>query len=449
MQNSILQQGKIVSCCTKKGDCSSQKEIHSLKKHFDIVEVKDLKRYRLLTLKDKSNHSTVDWVVWLEVKVAYGYKTKYSSKDDDVQLSEICSSILKWVSLLKKEEAPKIAQLSFFDSPLDDSKLEEEPIFSASMDSKVYMKNLLAVKMRNISKTYSFFDFFDPILHRSAYHDIDYRNFLPNSNEEFIEIVKKAIVAKETTGEDIDSSASWDNEYNYIARNAILSDYEIAHRIKFMIRLFFAPMLKGSLHSCDEFNDVTTPGEHQYYRYWFVNGRTESSSHVDMDKEITSFYDLFDPEFIQWIRDYFNVKKIEPISDEEALKANLLCYFRSCFGHEYTPDVDLLECKNWKQFRTIVHSRSSYDRNGGGTGSLKDGFSGQYCCFGKGKVSVEQPVVDRVRMGRSLKGFEQSDLNDSRVLLYSFAGDEIYQQTFDLFKSDRVLQTSIFDFLVA
>ena len=63
-----------MSCCVipKAKKSSSIKQLDQLRDYFDFVELEDLEKYRVLTLKNqvKKRDTIIEYEVWLQVKIA-------------------------------------------------------------------------------------------------------------------------------------------------------------------------------------------------------------------------------------------------------------------------------------------------------------------------------------------------------------------------------------------
>lgn len=445
-----------MSCCTNTKKCSSQKELEGLRKHFDAVTIEDLDKYKLLTLKDKSKKSSMDWIVWIQVKVAYGYSEGHTSKTDDEQLSKVCESINEWIELLKNfDKNSQVKQISLFDDDTNGIELKpESPKNDKGWSS--YFKVCEAIDKRNTIKKFKFFDMCDLMYPKYIYKDVDYRHLLPESSEELIEIIKDVIVQTETNRIDENKDensweySSFDNEYNYIAYGKALSDIELMNRLKFMLRIYLVPYKRYYHKGNHNDNEPIVYGTRHSSRFWYNLGKIESNQYTDMDKQIMPEYTIFTDEFVQWLRDYFDIPISEYISDEDILKENMKCFFKSIFGHELEGFTTTIESSNkWQEFRKKVYAHPDYSNNCGGSGYSLDGFKGSYSLFGKGEVSVRQSQADRNRMGRNVDDLKPYFLDSENTLLWSFKGDEIYKKTFELFKNEGVKQSSIFDFMAA
>lgn len=447
-----------MSCCTvKKQTNSSIKEFDILKSKFDDVVLEDLEKYRLLTLRNKANKSNMDWIVWLQVKVPYGTdKTRHSKRTDEEMLTGLCKSISDWVDILigfEKSNAGK--QLSLFGDESDD-ELEKEPSSPTYGEEKSwdkYFRECNRVRKNNLMKKYSFFELCDLTNAWYTYHEIDYKHLLPQSDKEMIELVKEAIIKGTSSDEGHGRFDDfwWDDSYDYITRNGALSNIELIDRVKSLIRLHLVPYTREFHVNTDLSYSLWEFEKKTDYRYWF-DGRKIIGNSWNDNKNLPS-YELYDLEFIDWLRNHFNISYKEVISDDDILRENLECYMWRLIGSENAKVFDFKNkintFKDWKQLKASITSLIPRGNNGGGSGHSIDGFRGGYSIDGKGNIKITQNYEQRIKLNRSVDGLERDDYRDSDVLVFNISGDEIYKKAFELFSKKTVIQTSLFDFLTA
>lgn len=442
-------------CVVNKVVNKSSKHLGILKKHFDVVEVDNLEKFRLLTLKDYAKKSNYEWIIWLQVKVPYGSKGKHSSsRTDEELLNDVLKKISDWVEVLinfeKSENKGK--QLSLFDEEPED-ELEKEPSLpEANGNWSKYYNDCNKVRKNNLMKQYSFFELCELTSSWSTYYEHDFRTLLPKSDEEMIELVKEAIVKGTACDEGHGRFDDywWDDEYNYITRDGALSDFELIDRVRSLIRLYLVPYTRYKYVSTDLSYSASVHETSTDYRYWFDGKRINGSCFAN-ERDLPS-YDLNKPDFILWLREYFNVSKKEYISDEDVLKENMQCVFNRAYGYD-NPTFDVMDsiakAKDFKSFKSQAIASASLG-NGGGSGYSLDGFSGSYDLFNgkKGTVlTVEQNKEQRLSIGRSIDGLEESTFDENRVYVYKLNFYEVLEKAYELFKQDR--QMTIFDFLAA
>ncbi|MBW6487505.1 hypothetical protein [Sulfurimonas sp.] len=452
-----------MSCCTIKKEISSSiKELDILKSKFDEVVLENMQEYRLLTLRDKANRSNYDWIVWLEVKIPYASKSSGygSSWSDNDYLKGVCGSICDWVEILKNfEKSDKGKQLSLFE---DDSEeeFEKEPEMPSgeSGNWNKYFKDCYNVRRRNLMKQYSFFELCDFTIAWYSYKEpwvVDsWRKQLPKSNKEMIELVKDAIIKGTTTDEGHGRFDDfwWDDEYGYMTCDGALSNIELINRVKSLIRLYLVPYTSYFHVSTDLSCSHWIFEEQTRYRYWFDGKKIQGSSWSG-EKDLPS-YELYDLEFIDWLRNHFNISYKDVVSDEHVLKQNLRHFFSSILWYakdEYDYEAKINTFKDWKQFKSDIFSflkKKDIDKsNGGGSGYSIDGFSSSYDLCSKGSIVVRQNRDLRITLNRAM---DESTLDDyGYVEVFNLQGDEIYGEAFRVFKKETIKQTSLFDFMAA
>lgn len=447
-----------MSCCTiKKETVSSVKELNELKKHFDEVILEEKEKYQLLTLRDKCNKPNYDYVVWLEVKVAYD-KTNTCKKSSNEKLNGACKDIIDWVDILKNfEKSDTGKQLSLFGED-DENELEEEPSSPDGEDGNwgKYFRDRDNVRKNNLKKKYSFFMLFNSTSSWWSYNDNDFTKFLPKSNEEMIELIKSAIVRGTSSekGYERFDDFWWDDKYNYICRDGALSDTELFCRAMSPIRLYLVPYKEYSyVYYDDSYQTFNTKDEDKdkdktSYRFWF-DGRNIYGSNWYDAKYPT--YELKDANFILWLREHFNVAFKEEISDEEALKENIKCYIRFLIGHStyetYNIEKKINTFKNYKQLKASLLSLTPVGNNGSGSGYSLDGYGGHVSVDKKGYIKVTQALNDRIEQNKSIEGLKEDDYGE--IVVFELRGDEIFKKAFELFNKKMPRQESLFDFLAA
>ena len=129
-----------MSCCVipKAKKSSSIKQLDQLRDYFDFVELEDLEKYRVLTLKNqvKKRDTIIEYEVWLQVKIAYA-SGMYSSGHEKL-LEHVCTQILEWNDkLLYFDKQKKSAQLSLFG---DETTEDKPPVRPESGEEKSWSK---------------------------------------------------------------------------------------------------------------------------------------------------------------------------------------------------------------------------------------------------------------------------------------------------------------------
>jgi len=444
-----------MSCCTVKRTKtnSASKEYDALKQHFDDVELKQHEKYQLLTLKDKAKSSTnMDWIVWLQIKIAADTANPNHSASNAENLSSVCKPILDWIEILKVPYEKKVSQLNLFGESEDD---EDEIIPQRPTDDKgwdKYWKDSQKAKRNFLKKNYTFLELFNIDFYQ--YSNVDYRKKLP-SMEEVRELYKKAItLGKDNAGR---YDEFWFDTPTYL-KDTQMSDFELRSRLKHAVRLHLVPYtryfsasydLSYTNHSSDDKESSIA------YKYFLDGERLSMSGWHDFDKQdLPSYAGVFDTEMLSWIREELNIEYVEAISDENILKENLKYYFSSLLWYgkdEYDFDNKIKTFKDWKQFKSHITTylkEQGISTNGGGNGYSLDGLSGDYSRDKKGSITITQSIDDRLAMNRSIEGLLENDYEE--FIIYDIKGDEIYKQAFELLNGihiEKSTQTSLFDFM--
>lgn len=443
-----------MSCCTTEKKENSTSEIKELEKHFDEVVVEAKETHYCLTLRDKANKANHDYIIWLQVMVAYS-NTNTCSHTSEHKLSGACKAILDWVSLLKKPESDcKPKQLSLFGEP-DEDELESEPKYPVGEDEgshAKYYRDLEKVRKSNLMKQYSFFELFDSQGSWWIYKDMtEQEKLLPKDNKAMIELVKDAIVkgtsSKEGHGRFDDYW--WDDSHNYICRDGTLSDLELIARVKQLIRLYLVPYQRASHVSYDMSYTTWNIEASTQYHYWFDGKKINGSSWVPTSH--LPEYDLNDKDFILWLREHFNMKHAEAISDEDILKENLKGFFQRLTKSSEEINLELLlqPMKDWKEMKAEIESKKPKGHNGSGGGYSIDGFKAECSIDKKGNIKIVQDVEVRKSLMRSNDGLKVDIYRESNIVVYDVSGDDIYKEAFRLFGKKTAIQTTIFDFMAA
>lgn len=439
-----------MSCCEVKKEASYTKELEKLKKYFDEVTLEDKEKYTLLELKDRANRSSYDYIVWLSIKIQKGYTNKlvYSSKTDEEMVEKVCSSILDWIDILKnfeKKETKK--QLSLFEE-LNESndELEKEPINDGNWGK--YSRECERVRKSNLMKQYGFFDLLNIAYY--TYSGIDYRKKLPTVDE-VRELFKKAIsLGKDNPDKDY-GWFSFDN-LDFLFDNGGLSDYELKNRLRW-IRIYL--LSYKSFFSVDtDLSYTAFPYKDSvYYRYYLDGTRLSTIGYHDNDKlELPTYDELFDKEFLLWIRDFIGIKNKEVISDEEILKDNIKSFFDSFLWYErnnYNFVEKINTFSNWKEFKKDLYDfckeKGLGKQNGGCSGCSIDDFGGWINLDKKGNIKVTQDYKTREELKRNTDDLKVDDYG--KYIVWDLTGDEIYKKAFELFnKKESAKKTSLFDF---
>lgn len=438
----------------------SLSSLEGLKKHFDEVILEKTEFCNVLTLRDKANRANYDYIVWLQIKMPFKNVTKWSSRSDEEYIEGACKNILTWVDLLKNFDKSLSKQLSLFDDGESDEleKVPEMPNSSEERSWSRYHKECERVKVSNLKKKYTFFELVD--LASAWYSYVEPKvlqswiNKLPKNNSEMIELVKKAIIMGTTSekGHGRFDEFWWDDEYKYMTRDGALSDYEIIDRVKHLIRLYLVPYTRYR-HVFTDNGFSSWPHEADIqYRFWFDGKHILDSS---CSSDGLPQYELYDAEFISWLREYFKISRKDIISDDDILRENLIGLFERAFNKDERSKFDVFDeikkAKNINEFKAkaLAHAKLG---NGGGSGYSIDGFSGSYNLFQgkKGHVlTIKQPAQLRIDLGRNIEGMEVDNYCQEDVIVYHLTFVQALEKAYELFGAQKPRQLDIFDFLAA
>lgn len=450
-----------MSCCViEKQKKGLIKEVELLKKHFDEVLLEKKEDYQLLTLRDKSPNINYDWVVYLQVKIPYRDHNSHYGTTDEKYVEGVTKSILDYVELLKEESgAGKPKTSSLFGDEEVEEPLPEEPSDSNGTSWEKYFREEKRIKRNRLIKKYNFFELcnFESswYLYKDKWLIDSWTAQLPKNNKEMIELVKEAIV-KGTTSANKHGRFDdfwWDDSHNYINRDGALSDIELIDRTKQLIRLYLVPYHEYKYVSVDLSYTGRELGGKTDYRFWFDGKKINGCSWLKCDVE----YELYDKDFISWLRAYFNIAHKEVISDEEILKGNIRIALQMAYGSK-EPDFDafkeISKAKNFKEFKSAA-IKAKRNTTVGGSGYAIDGFNSSIymdASLKRACIEITQPKKHREELGREITESKDASfvLREGHVTVYSLNFVEVLEKAYDLFKKDtKPKQTSLFDFLAA
>lgn len=451
-----------IGCTCKAGQPKkvSLVSLAGLKKHFDEVVLERTDVCNVLTLRDKCNKKDLDWIVWLQVKIPFVHHNSHSGHSDEQYVEGVCKDILTWVDLLKNfdKSQKEVKQLSLFDDESDEMGLE--PLPNSPTDSKdgswsKYFKERERISIANLKKQYTFFELCDLVSQWHCYYEQHIKESwlrqLPKNNTEMIKLVKDAIV-KATSSEKGYGRFDdfwWDDEYKYLTRDGALSDIELIARARILIRLYLVPYKEYFHVSTDLSFSSWEMEERTSHRFWFDGKKIHGCGWL-RDDELPQ-YDLYDEDFIVWLRNYFNIPHKEVISDDDILRENIKFIFQRAFRvAEFDPFHEIKVAHSFGQFKAKALSCANFNSGGGSCYSI-DGFIGTYSlsCGRKGiALYVKQDVEQRLKLGRSIDELPSSQYDNNMVYVYSLTFDQVLEKAYSLFKV-TARQTTLFDFLVA
>jgi len=420
-------------CCTTK---TQTNEIEKLKKYFDEVLFEKLEKYQLLTLRDKSPKENYDWIVYLQVKIPYKEHNTHNGTSDEQYVQGVVEKVLDFIESLKPTK--KLATLSLFGE--EEEPLPKEPIGNDSSWEKYFKEKKRVLKNRLIKK-YNFFELCDFtsswFVYREQYVIDSWIKQLPQTTEDFLEIVKNEILKSESNDREIKDSSQWKDEYNYLCRDGALSDYEIKQRLHLLIRLDMVPYTEYSHINMDSSFSHWEVKKQTNYRFWYANGQIHGSSWLKAD--MAPKYDIGNKEFLIWVRKHFKIAEKEVISDSDILKENIKEVFKRVFKYK-NPTFDVFKeinkAKSFKEFRQKAIKNASLG-NAGGTGYSIDGFYASYNLYSNGKnsvITIEQSIRERIELGRSIDGLEEDE--DGFVEVFNLSFNQILEESYRLFKTE-------------
>lgn len=446
--------------CTKPKKVSLS-SLEGLKKHFDEVLLERTECCNVLTLRDKANRTNYDWIVWLQVKIPFKNPHTSHGHSDEEYIEGSCKNILNWVDLLKNfdKSEKQNKQLSLFDDGKSD-ELEPEPEMPKDgSDGKWsrYWKESERVKKNNLKKKYTFFELCDISNSWCSYHEPmvvkSWIDKLPKNNKEMIELVKDAII-KGTSSEDGHGRFEefwWDDCSGYMTRESALSDCEIITRVKHLIRLYLVPYTRYFHVFTDNSFSTWESQTKTDYRFWFDGGKINGSSWLESNE--LPKYELYDEEFVAWLRNYFNIAHKEVISDDDILRENLKGLFARVYNKDERSSFELFEeikkAKNINEFKSkaLAHAKLG---NGGGSGYSIDGFSGSYDLFQSKNghvLTIRQSINQRLSLNRKIEGLAID--RDKDVIVWKLTFVKALEKAYELFGPQKPRQLDIFDFLAA
>lgn len=444
---------------SKKPDVEIQSQIKGLdelKRKFDIVEIDDShEKYNLLTCKDivRRGGTIINFSVWLQLKInkAHEVKNNYSTrKDSKTYLEDCLLDLNNWVELLINFEKNNTnQQLSLFEED-NVQELEKEPPSPVNGEDRAwngYFKKVERVKKNNLLKQYSFFELFDVHSSSWAYTDIDWRIFIPTQDE--LTTMIKNIILKYKDNPGRYDDGWFDDDTHYITRDGALSDYELFERVMFQTRVHLVPYKSFSRVSIDLSYSSHVFEETINHRFYLINGEIKNYGGCDYDKQDLPNYNLYNEDFISWLRETLKVPCKEIDSDEEVLKDGIEQFLDSYLWYgrkEYNWKTKIKNFKDWKSFKNdYLGFMKTKNINNNGSSSLlaSDGYRGSLNYYSnKYGITILQDKKLRMKLNREII---PTDYNDDS-LVYELKGDEVFKKAYELFGSS-IKQLSLLDFM--
>lgn len=431
-----------MSCCeVKKPDTKVNKDyVSAIKKYVQEVVIESKEDYQHVTLRDKINKSNYDYAVWLDFKIKHANKIGYSNKSSEEMLNDALKEIADWIELLVK---PRVlnAPTSLFDDGTELLTLPESPGPEGNWNK--YSRETERVNKENLKRQHSFFELCKLHNRWFSYSNIDWTPHLP-SNDELIQMIKDGIAFAENKGGGRFENIWWDNSHNYIPRGGELSDRELKERIRHMLRVFLLPYKKYAYNSYDMSYQSHVIDEAMHYRYYYDSDKINIASWEN--EEDFPKYNIYTEDFLLWIRKFYNVKKVEIISDENILKKNMVSLFSRL---DYDFESELKKIKSVKEFKAHVKANTNYKDGCSGSGISQDGFNAWFDLDNpKNTIVIKQSVKERLELGRSIENLKFTDETKEKVYVWHLSFDQFLEKAFDIYKVSHE-QLSLFDFIAA
>lgn len=291
------------------------KGIEKLYKAFDNVIHEQYENYQTLELSNNVKRGIIEKEVYLKLSIA-----QYTANRNAIECLEgAINSLLPWLELLINcDEKPNNEQLCLFGSSVDD-ELEKEPETPTSSDDNSwsrYFRKVENVRISNMKKKYKFFELFNPICWWWAYHTLNYKKFIP-SNEELENHIKlKILEYKDKPGR---YKEVWFDTYRDIF-NKSMSDIELYNCVLGAFRFYLVPFKeKHGVFFDNSYTIHSEPSEEITYMFYFSMNKLNiyySPIHNIHNSEDFKEYDFYNPSFISFLRETFNVKECEPLNDD-------------------------------------------------------------------------------------------------------------------------------------
>lgn len=231
------------------------------------------------------------------------------------------------------------------------------------------------------------------------------------------------------------------------------SDYELIARVKSLIRLHFLPCQTSGI-MVDDGDTVHICHSTTSHRYWFDGEKIISAAHWT-DEKLPS-YELFDYDFIAWLREYFNVAPKEMLRDSEVLKELCIRALEKLLWYgedEYDLTQRVKRFSNPKQFKSdffsFLKERNIDYKNGGSSGPYNDGYSYSINNFDSGKTAIIR--LEQKILARQLSGQDTTNLEDDgrgRYIVAEISDDEVFKIAFEaLSNKTQPRQSTLLDFI--
>ncbi|WP_418181295.1 hypothetical protein ACNSOL_12370 (plasmid) [Aliarcobacter lanthieri] len=352
--------------------------IELVKKHFDIVEVEEFELYELFTCKDLVLNKNVEYEVWLSVKIKKNKSEFFAGE------------ILKNIEDLKPSFKDSAFNLSFYDF--------------------------------NYTNSYYLYDF-----------DY-YENCIPKNNQEMIEYVKECIELYFDSPNEASPFIHF--KYSKIFASDPISDREMLTRLYFNIKLHFG-VSNYDKEIYSKYDNIFSKYENKIIGKdkRFIACYYNAKLRLTIYDGVFIYYDLYDKEFCDWLRDKLKTPYAEPKTDYDIIKEQFLSYSSNFLQNNTELYCLINSSKNAIDFRNKLISSLDKDRCSGHFGSsngpINDCYSFIYCYdLNRLSFQVEQQKEYRMQLGRDISSEKDNYFGDSTVF-FSVKGNEVFEKMYE------------------
>ena len=438
-------------------DINTIKDIKKLIGAFDNVIHENLETHQTLELSNNvTDRGFIEKEVYLKIDISYFGNGGKSPKDC---LEGAVKNINSWLDLLlnhDEEEKSQSSQLSLFGDDTNEKKKLEEPENPSSEGNwDKYFRTLYKVRKFNLMLDYKFFELFDPLCWWWSYHKFDYRRFIPTHEEMLTQLKEMILKYKNDGGRHNDA---WFDNIKYITENEGLSDVELYNRVMRITRLYIKPWQRHSgVFYDDSYKKHSEPSSKLDYLFYFdgsklsLNYSNITNYVINCENQKNSIgshdlmtYNFYTPEFIAFLREVYEVRKIDSLDDEKAISCAL-----ENFAHTLNTDWNFIlnSCLSYKEFKIKILDGANLRDKVFKNMSLHDDYVVNIIENKKIRIEVEQRTATREMLGYPI---EYTDAYHWSYVVLNLEGDEIYKTLFEKYKTEEVStvsQMSLFDFL--
>lgn len=369
----------------------------TLKKYFDTIEVEEKELYDLFICKNKANNTKAGFIkyeTWLCVKI------RKNNKED------FAKEVLTYIDKLINNDKTNVIQLTLFDEIKEKS-------------NKISIDDL---SFWDCINNYYFFDY------------DDYLKDIPQTNEEMMDFVKKCISLYFENQEKKYDFFEFDDDNRYMTSEPI-SDREMLSRLYSCLRIYFGVStyvenrfmvdLSGGIFETTSKGDI---------RRRFCTSYYGARLKLELYGNEVKFYDLYNKEFCNWLREKLNVPYREPLADNEVIKQTFLSYSRNFFKDENELYFYIKSSKNAVDFRksivSFIKENKESGHMGSGGGPLDDCYSYSYGYdINHLELSITQLNEYRNQLGRVIIKHEDGWKDDFTYIL-NIHGNEVFESMY-------------------